>query len=124
MGVCVFGWDDQTIDMGAVWHNIDRFSNGYHVRLLDEQVPLEGVASVVESFDQGWNVEVSEQMEASEYLSGLDEIAGLREAAIHLAGGDSPARIASAIEFILEGLHLSNRLNRREHEKGSRYTRS
>ncbi len=93
-------------------------------RVFDEQVPLEGVASVVESFDQGWNVEVSEQMEAGEYLSGLDEIAGLREAAIHLAGGDSPARIASAIEFILEGLHLSNRLNRHEHEKGARYSRS
>ena len=28
------------------------------------------------------------------------------------AGGDSPARLASAIEFILEGLHLSNRLNK------------
>ncbi len=93
-------------------------------RVFDEQVPLEGVASVVESFDQGWNVEVSEQMEAGEYLSGLDEIAGLREAAIHLAGGDSPARIASAIEFILEGLHLSNRLNRHQHEKGARYSRS
>ena len=25
---------------------------------------------------------------------------------------ESPARIASAIEFILEGLHLSNRLNK------------
>jgi magnesium chelatase subunit I len=93
-------------------------------RVFDDLVPLEGVASVVESFDQGWNVEVSDRMPAAEVLSGLDEIAGLREAAVRLAGGDSPARIASAIEFILEGLHLSNRLNRTEHEGGARYARS
>ena len=53
-------------------------------------------------------------MPGSEYLAGLDEIAGLRDAASRLAGGDSPERLASAIEFILEGLHLSNRLNKEE----------
>ncbi len=81
-------------------------------------VPLEGVASVVESFNQGWAVEVSADMPAGEYLVGLDEIAGLREAAARLAGGDSEPRLASAIEFILEGLHLSNRLNKRPSEAG------
>lgn len=81
--------------------------------VFDARVPLEGVASVVESFNQGWAVEVSADLPAGEYLEGLDEIAGLRDAAAQLAGGDSPPRLASAIEFILEGLHLSNRLNKR-----------
>ncbi len=84
-------------------------------------VPGEGVASVVESFNQGWNVEVSSEMPASDYLEGLDEIAGLREAAAHLAGGESPERLASAIEFILEGLHLSNELNKQEGSGSARY---
>ena len=91
--------------------------------VFDERVPLEGVASVVESFEQGWNVEVSDGMRSEEYLSGLDEIAGLREAAGVLAGGDSPARVASAIEFILEGLHLSNRLNKQVREGRTLYAR-
>jgi magnesium chelatase subunit I len=90
--------------------------------VFDGVVPLEGVASVVESFNQGWNVEVSAAMPGSDYLEGLDEIRGLREAAARLAGGASPERLASAIEFILEGLHLSNRLNKTTIESGARYT--
>ena len=89
--------------------------------IFDARVPLEGVASVAEAFNQGWQVEVSGEMMADEYLVGLDEIPGLRVAAAQLAGGDSPARMASAIEFILEGLHLVNRLNKTETEAGLRY---
>ena len=92
--------------------------------VFDAQVPLEGVASVVESFNQGWKVEVSASMASVDYLVGLDEIPGLREAAARLAGGDSPPRLASAIEFVLEGLHLSNRLNKTTTEGKAQYARA
>jgi magnesium chelatase subunit I len=91
--------------------------------VFDGQVPVEGVASVVDAFNQGWVVEVSADLPSREYLDGLDEIRGLREAAARLAGGDSPARLASGIEFILEGLHLANRLNKTSREGGARYAR-
>jgi magnesium chelatase subunit I len=90
-------------------------------RIFDELMSSEGLASVVEAFNQGWQVEVSGDMRSEDYLDGLDEIAGLREAAAQLAGGDSPARLASAIEVILEGLHLNNELNKTEGEVGARY---
>lgn len=90
-------------------------------RIFDEETNGEGLASVVEAFNQGWQVEVGPMMPAADYLDGLDEIPGLRDAAAGLAGGDSPARLASAIEFILEGLHLHNRLNKREGESGARF---
>jgi magnesium chelatase subunit I len=61
-------------------------------------------------------------MPSSEVLVGIDEISGLRDAAAQLAGGESPARLASAIEFILEGLHLSNRLNKVVREGAALYT--
>ncbi len=92
--------------------------------VFDELIPLEGMASVIESFNDGWKVETSAEMPAAEYLAGLDEIGGLKDAAARLAGGDSPARIASAIEFILEGLHLSNRLNKSSGEAGARYQKA
>ena len=93
-------------------------------QLFDERVPLEGIASVMEAFEQGWKVEVSAAMPSSEYQDGLDAIAGLREAAAQLAGGASPPRLASAIEFVLEGLHLANRLNKTEDDDGRvRYAR-
>jgi magnesium chelatase subunit I len=92
-------------------------------QVFDERVPLEGIASVVEAFEQGWKVEVSAAMPAAEYQEGLDAIAGLRDAAAQLAGGASPPRLASAIEFVLEGLHLANRLNKTEDDGRVRYAR-
>ncbi|HEY8120899.1 MAG TPA: sigma 54-interacting transcriptional regulator [Myxococcota bacterium] len=89
--------------------------------VFDALVPLEGVASVVESFNQGWKVEVSAEMPAGDYLDGLEEIRGLRDAAARLAGGETPEHLAAAIEFILEGLHLANRLNKSATESGARY---
>ncbi len=90
--------------------------------VFDVEVPLEGMAPVIESFERGWKVEVSPSMPSTEVLAGIDSIAGLRTAATRLGGGDSPARLASAVEFILEGLHLSNRLNKSTSERGSLYT--
>ena len=87
----------------------------------DRLLVLEGMAPVLESFENGWKVEVGTGMPSEEYLVGLDEITGLREAAARLAGGDSPARLASAIEFILDGLHLANRLNKVASERGALY---
>jgi magnesium chelatase subunit I len=92
--------------------------------VFDERIPLEGMASVIDSFNQGWKVEISASMPAEEYLAGLDSISGLREAAARLAGGSSPARLASAIEFILEGLHLSNRLNKSLSEQGALFAQA
>ena len=91
--------------------------------VFEGKVPVEGVASVVEAFNQGWAVEVGAGVASREYLDGLDQIQGLRDAAARLAGGDSPARLASGIEFILEGLHLMNRLNKTSREGGARYAR-
>jgi magnesium chelatase subunit I len=93
-------------------------------RVFDRLVGADAAALVVRAFDDGWNVEVSQGMPSREYLVGLEQIAALREAAAKLAGGEEPAAIASAIEFLLEGLHLSNKLNKTERDHGARYTRS
>jgi len=92
--------------------------------VFDGSIGLEGVAPVLEAFQEGWAVEVSAGMASAEYLEGLDSIPGLRDAAARLAGGDSPARLAAAIEFVLEGLHLQNSLNKCSSDTGARYTRA
>ncbi len=92
-------------------------------RVFDERVPEEGTASVVEAFQQGWQVEVGADMPAEEVLTGLDHIPGLREGAAGIAGDANPASVASAVEFILEGLHLHNRLNKSAVEGRARYGR-
>jgi magnesium chelatase subunit I len=89
--------------------------------VFDERCSADALTSVTEAFEGGWNVEVSAAMPAREVLAGLDQLAGLREAAQQLAGGDSPQRLASALEFLLEGLHLSNKLNKLTRDRSARY---
>lgn len=91
--------------------------------VFDARVPEEGLAPVALAFDQGWRVEVSAAMPAAELVSGLEAIPGLRQGAALLAGGDSAPRLAAAVEFVLEGLHLSNRLNKTVHEGAAVYAR-
>jgi magnesium chelatase subunit I len=92
--------------------------------VFDEYCAVADLAPLVSAFDAGWNVEVSPWMPSREVLLGLDQIPGLREAASSLAGGDSPARLACALEFLLEGLHLSNKLNTSVRDRSARYGRA
>jgi magnesium chelatase subunit I len=80
--------------------------------VFDERFNGEELEPIVRAFQQGWKVEVGDDVPSREYLEGLDQIAGLRRAIGKLGEDRSPARTASAVEFILEGLHLSNRLNK------------
>jgi magnesium chelatase subunit I len=80
--------------------------------IFDEVATLDELKPVVAAFDEGWQVEVSSSLRSADYLAGLDEIPRLREVALRVGVGESPAAMASAIEFLLEGLHLSNRLNK------------
>ena len=76
---------------------------------------------IVDAFNKGWRVEITDMTPAREFVDGMDKIEGLRAAALELSGGDTAPRIAAAIELILEGLHLSNKLNKTLSEHGAVY---
>jgi magnesium chelatase subunit I len=76
---------------------------------------------IVDAFNKGWRVEITDMTPAREFVDGMDKIEGLRAAALQLSGGDAAPRIAAAIELILEGLHLSNKLNKTLSEHGAVY---
>jgi magnesium chelatase subunit I len=80
--------------------------------VFDERIGEDALGAVAEAFGEGWKVEVGDLLPSSEYIEGLDNIGGLRAAIEKLGDGATPARIASAVEFILEGMHLSNLLNK------------
>ncbi len=69
--------------------------------------------AVVDAFEEGAVAHTGEDI-TSEQLAGLvADVEALREPVLALTGGDeSPAALASAVEFVLEGLHLSKRLNK------------
>ncbi len=69
--------------------------------------------AVVESFDDGEVLHVGEDVSTADYIASLAARPGLAEVVDELAGpGAVPAVRASAAELVLEGLHLSKRLNK------------
>jgi magnesium chelatase subunit I len=68
---------------------------------------------ILEAFEGGTVVNAGEDVTSAEYVALLEQLPALREAVGELTGGDeSAASVASAVELLLEGLHLSKRLNK------------
>ena len=66
---------------------------------------------VVGAFQGGLAIEVSESMPSSEYVRQIGEVRPL-QAALKKLGGGNAATTAAALEFVLEGLHLTKKLNK------------
>jgi len=91
---------------------VEKLINRSIVKVFDQYFSLNSLQKVVEYFNSGWGMEVSDQMPSQEYLDGIKEIPGLKEAIKSLGISESPALMASATEFVLEGLHLHQKLNK------------
>jgi magnesium chelatase subunit I len=66
---------------------------------------------VVTAFKEGRAITVSDSMPSAEYQRQIAELRPLK-AVVKKLGAADPASTAAAVEFILEGLHLSRRLNK------------
>lgn len=78
---------------------------------------------LVLAFDNGLTVESSELMPAMDYVHQLSHLDGISDAISKLGVGGNPAAVASAVEFVLEGLHLNRRLNKDSNRGPARYHR-
>ncbi|HTY56373.1 MAG TPA: hypothetical protein VMB26_14285 [Candidatus Binataceae bacterium] len=99
---------------------IERLINRSILKVFDRYLKVEDLKKIISYFDQGWGVEVSDSAPASEYLEPLREIPELREAINALGPMESPGLMAAATEFIFEGLHLHQKLNKER--QGGRYS--
>ena len=73
----------------------------------------ERCARCIGAFDGGTIVHAGDDVVSADEAKLVSDIPALRQPVAALTGGDeSPAAVASAVEFILEGLHLSKRLNK------------
>ena len=81
--------------------------------VFKELVPLDQVREVVAAFEEGVIAHAGEDVPSTDLARLVESVPALRAPVLTLTGGDeSPAAIAAAVEFILEGLHLSKRLNK------------
>ena len=90
---------------------------------------LDALEPVVDAFDEGFTVEIGDRTPSRTYVAWAREVPGLSDAVRRLGafdvtdGAEEPAVVASAVEFLLEGLHLARRLNKERVGAGIVYHR-
>jgi magnesium chelatase subunit I len=95
---------------GAIMENLVK---GAVLSVFKDTVPPEHTRGVVDAFEEGAVAHTGEAMTSSELAQAVEQVDALRAPVAVLTGGDeSPAAVAAAVEFVLEGLHLSKRLNK------------
>ena len=94
------------------------------VNVFNRHFALSELVPLLERFEEdGLEAEVGEFVPARAHGALADAVPELRAAIARLDAGESPAGIASAAEFVLEGLHLNRRLNKERRGGGVRYAR-
>jgi magnesium chelatase subunit I len=99
---------------------IERLVNRAVLKIFDRYLKLDDLKRVSTYFEEGWGVEVSDNSPASDYMDALREVPGLREAVDQLGAFETPGLMATASEFIFEGLHLHQKLNKER--QGGRFS--
>jgi magnesium chelatase subunit I len=81
------------------------------LNVFNRHFPGGGLDEVVAAFQNGLRMEVADSMPSREYLRQMAEVKPI-QAAVKRLGPIDAAGAAAALEFLLEGLHLSRKLNK------------
>jgi magnesium chelatase subunit I len=68
-------------------------------------------------------VDAGDAMPSMKYVEQVSSFDGIKAAVAKLQAHGSPASVSSAVEFILEGLHLNRKLNKDRTHGVARYAR-
>jgi magnesium chelatase subunit I len=102
---------------------IDKLVQRAVVNVFNRHFVISELAPLLERFEEGADAEVGETIGSDAHGRLVDQIPELRRAISRLDVGESPAGVASGVEFVLEGLHLNRRLNKERRAGGVRYAR-
>ena len=114
----------ETFEEGRESRVTDDLTRRALLRVFGSYFNLEDLEDVIMAFDMGGTAIVGSDHPAAEYPALVDAIEGMGTAVTKLTEGDRrPEVVAAAAEFVLEGLHLSRRLNCDRSGDGYRYSR-
>ena len=102
---------------------IERLLSQAVLTVFREHLDVGQLRGVIEAFDDGRVVHAGEDVAAIDEVALAAEIPALHDAVVALVADDErQGVVASAVEFVLEGLHLSKRLNKDADHLGKRST--
>ncbi len=103
----------ESLDEGREGAIFDNLVKGAVLTVFKEKVAPEQTRDVVSAFEDGVVAHTGEDVPSSELAALVESVPALRPPVVALTAGDeSPAAVAAAVSFVLEGLHLSKRLNK------------
>ncbi|HWI04462.1 MAG TPA: sigma 54-interacting transcriptional regulator [Acidimicrobiales bacterium] len=102
----------ETLDEGNDGAVLERILKSSILAVFRRRCPMERFRDALAEFDGGTILHTGDDVPSADYVAALAKLPALRSAVVPLAGGENPAAIASAVELVLEGLHLSRRLNK------------
>jgi magnesium chelatase subunit I len=91
---------------------LDKLLQRATLNVFNRHFALHEFDELVTNFENGLRVDVGDGLSSLEYVRQAGEVSGFAPAVKKLGGQGNPAQIASAIEFVLEGLHLNRKLNK------------
>ncbi len=103
----------ETLDDGREEQIIEKLVQGALVAVFNRYFSVGELEEIVARFKGGFSVEAGEQMPSAHYVTALQQVPAFVQPVHKLVGETgNDAVIASAIELVLEGLHLNKRLNK------------
>lgn len=96
---------------------------------FNRHASVDRLEPVLDAFEEGLVLATGDRVPARDYVRAMGEVDGLRDAVERLGtfdaadGAREPALVASAVELLLEGLHLHRRLNKDRGPAGVAYRR-
>ena len=106
----------ETLEEGREAEILERLVNSAVLSVFKDSVPPDLHRAVVDAFDEDLVVDVGDDVADTDYAGLLATVPALTAPVQALLADDeaaeSPAMVAAAVELVLEGLHLSKRLNK------------
>ncbi|MEI8335931.1 MAG: sigma 54-interacting transcriptional regulator [Actinomycetes bacterium] len=102
----------ETLDDGREGQVLERIIQAAVLEVFRAHVKPERLTALVQAFDDGRVVHTGDELPSADYVALISDLPGVKETLNDLGVVETPASVASAIEFLLEGLHLSKRLNK------------
>ncbi len=111
----------ETVEEGREGRILEELTKKALLNVFGRYFAISDFTAFLKPFEEGQTVEASDMLPISHYLEVAKNYPALSQPVKRLGAGEHPATVASAVEFILEGLHLNRRLNRERVEGRYRY---
>ncbi len=111
----------ESVDEGREPRVIEDLSKRAVLNIFNKYFNVHEFDDIIRRFDEGLTIETGDMIASKTYQGWAKDLSGLTDAVKRLEVGKSASAVASATEFVLEGLHLNRRLNKDKRDGGFRY---